>query len=159
MYDFLIRMELNAVSTVLDRLPEKVAMLGSGPMPMTAIGIVDRARKLGQQISVLAVDVDASRIRKSSDLLHFIGGYDDVYHLVADVATGPESLHEFDAVYFAALIGSTAEEREDLLLSVAGRMRQGTVLITRAAAGLKTIVYPVCPSLLCPSSDLLLTCS
>ncbi|KAF4160816.1 hypothetical protein CNMCM6936_003771 [Aspergillus lentulus] len=58
------------------------------------------------------------------------------FHLVERYAS------EYDAVYFAALVGSMCEEKESLLLGVVSRMRKGAILITRSTYSLKQLAYP-----------------
>lgn len=142
-YDLVIPIEWNAVSTVLKYFPERIAILGSGPLPITAMSIADRAREVGRNLYVLNVDCVKTRVQQSMEVCHKLEGYSNLHHQVADVRDAPEDLREFDAIYFAALVGSTREEKEDLLLSVVGRMRKGAILITRSSHSLKTLMYPV----------------
>ena len=53
-------------------------------------------------------------------------------------------MREFDVVYLAALVGTTQKEKEGILISVVGRMREGALLVIRTAHSLRTLLYPVC---------------
>lgn len=102
---------------------------------MTPMRLVDMARGLdddgGGHILLLLVERHAHRVEQSQQVLQKLGGdrYATVIrHQVADVGD-PDGvdLRDYDAVYFAILLGSTQEEKERLLLSVVSRMRKGAV--------------------------------
>jgi nicotianamine synthase len=52
-------------------------------------------------------------------------------------------LTEFDVVYLAALVGSTQEEKEVLLINIVGKMRERAILVVRSAHGLRRALYAV----------------
>jgi hypothetical protein len=137
-------MEWNAARTVLRQCPQKMAILGSGPLPLTAIRIRELAQQEGQAVSFHLVERYASRVRQSEQVLEKLGLAGWTTHRIADAAD-QFGLSEYDAVYFAALVGSTREEKESLLLGVVSRMRKGAILITRSTYSLKQLAYPVSP--------------
>lgn len=130
-------------TTYFSSHPGKVALLGSGPLPLTATFVVDQGHKVGKEISVLCVDWMEDRIKKSERVCRKLGDYPSIRFQVADISVGPEDLAEFDLVYCVALVGTTQEEKQNLFLSVAKRMREGAILITRSTFALKTLAYPV----------------
>ncbi|KAG2411499.1 hypothetical protein HFD88_009054 [Aspergillus terreus] len=141
LYDFLIAMEWNAARTVLRQCPQKIAILGSGPLPLTAIRIRELVQQEGQAVSFHLVERYSSRVRQSEQVLEKLGLADRTTHRIADAADQFD-LREYDAVYFAALVGSTRGEKESLLLGVVSRMRKGAILITRSTYSLKQLAYP-----------------
>ena len=50
----------------------------------------------------------------------------------------------FDLVYLAALVGSSQQDKERLLVGVVERMRVGALLVVRTAHSLRGLLYPVC---------------
>ena len=142
-FKFCAPLELNVARTVLSFFPRHVALLGSGPLPLTATFIVDRANEAGEQVSVLCVDKVKERIQQSERVCRQLGDYRSIHFQVTDILTGPEDLSEFDVVYCVALVGSTPGEKQALLLSIAERMKEGGILISRSTSSLKKLAYPV----------------
>jgi hypothetical protein len=57
-------------------------------------------------------------------------------------------LQSSDVVFLAALVGATIEEKKEILVNLAKKMRIGSVLVVRTAKGLRGVLYPVSPILL-----------
>lgn len=62
----------------------------------------------------------------------------------ADAGSDEVELKDFDVVYLAALVGSTQQEKEAVLVNVVGKMREGALLVVRSAERLRRLLYPVC---------------
>ncbi len=142
-FQFCAPLELSVASTLLSSYPRRVALLGSGPLPLTATFLTDRAKEAGKQMSVLCVDWIEDRIRQSEKVCRKLGDYPEIHFQVADIRWGPKDLTEFDVVYCVALVGTSQQEKQELFLSVAARMKQGAILISRSTFSLKTLAYPV----------------
>jgi nicotianamine synthase len=56
---------------------------------------------------------------------------------------GACDLAEFEVVCLAALVGSTQEEKEVLLVNIVAKMREGAILVVRSAHGLRRVLYAV----------------
>lgn len=121
-YHQLALMEANTLSTALGemKLPpaRKIAFLGSGPTPFTALGM--RAR-LGRDVEIVNVDRSDEAIQHGALVARALG--DDMRFVKADVAAIPEDLKDCDVVHFAALIGGGEKEKTDLLIKVAKAMK------------------------------------
>ncbi|KAK4235856.1 Nicotianamine synthase 2 [Achaetomium macrosporum] len=130
------------------RVPDSVAILGSGALPETAIWIADWARANGKRIHVHNVEMVQDRLELSRQAYQALGelkdddSQNDVRFQVGNARNTPSDLSGFDAVYFNATVGSTVREKESILLDVASRMRKGAHVVTRSTYSLKTMAYP-----------------
>jgi ubiquinone/menaquinone biosynthesis C-methylase UbiE len=127
------------------RAPESVAILGSGALPETGIWIAGWARANGQRVHVHNVEVVPDRLELSRRVYEALGELDttDVSFEVGNARDSPADLSTFEAVYFNATLGATAQEKESILIDVANRMRKGAYMVTRSTYSLKTMAYPV----------------
>jgi SAM-dependent methyltransferase len=114
--------------------PTSVAVLGSGPLPLSALGYADA---LGA--SVVGLDRDATAVALARQVADRIG-YQAVRFEQADAAD--VGLTGYDAVVLAALVGETSSAKAGILREVAGAMRPGALLLARSAHGLRTLLYP-----------------
>jgi nicotianamine synthase len=142
-YRQLARMELNTIDTALGEqgLPpvRKIAFLGSGPTPLTSICFRER---LGPDVAILNIDRDQSAISLASNLVRKCG-YLNISFVLAEIGSAElPDLSEYDVVHFAALIGSTMEDKRNLLLHVARAMRPGALMLLRSTDCLRSILYP-----------------
>ncbi|KAI0159772.1 Nicotianamine synthase [Xylariaceae sp. FL1272] len=163
-YEELARLELCALSaTNGGKLPSHIAFLGAGPLPLTSLSILKKLKqdKVGDIHSlssappspmsstnmqgpiVLNVDRNNEAYTAAQALCIRLGeagrGMDFVCE---DAGAVDEDLMEFDSVFLAALVGMTQEEKEDIIISVAGKMKAGAYLVIRSAWGLRTCLYP-----------------
>ncbi|KAG7102793.1 hypothetical protein HYQ45_012893 [Verticillium longisporum] len=142
-YEHAAELEWTAASTVLGRTPRSVAILGAGALPETCIWIQDWARARGERIHVHSVELLPSRLELSQRAMITLAlDCEDTTYEAGDARTAPRDLRSFDAVYFNATVGSTAEEKEAVLLEVAGRMTSGAVMVSRGSTSLKSLFYP-----------------
>ena len=119
-------------------------MLGSGPLPLTALSIVDAAAEKGHAVRVLNIDLVPERIRDSEQMFSLLGEkYNGVSHHVSDAGGVLPDLTAYDAVYVASLVGNTDAEKMDILKNTAGYMRPGAVIVVRSSSGLSRLLWPV----------------
>lgn len=168
-YRQLARMETNTLDTALGEkgLPpvRKIAFLGSGPTPFSALCFRER---LGPEVEIVNIDRSPEAIdhgqRMALSLGHeFSGNMSFVQAEVAASAsspsssdggngapsspTGPEALAlpdlgDCDLVHFAALIGETERDKRDLLIAVAKAMKPGALIMLRSTDSLRQCLYP-----------------
>jgi nicotianamine synthase len=100
--------------------PTSVAVLGCGPLPLSALGYADAL-----SCPVVGLDRDAAPTVRFEQ---------------ADAADVCLTGH--DAVVLAALVGETPSAKAAILRRVAGAMRPGALLLARSARGLRTLLYP-----------------
>ncbi|KAK3365618.1 Nicotianamine synthase [Lasiosphaeria ovina] len=155
-YQDLARLELCAILSVTKTAPSRIAFIGSGPLPLTSLCLLD-ALKSGAIASgppppqqqkqpsrvVLNIDFSEAAIAASLRLCLALGARGaGMEFMCADAASTAQSLAEFDVVYMAALVGMSQANKEAIVLHVAGRMRPGALLVVRSAWGLRTCLYP-----------------
>jgi nicotianamine synthase len=49
----------------------------------------------------------------------------------------------FDVVFLAALVGTSREDKVEILEGLVGRLKPGTLVVARSAQGLRSVLYPV----------------
>ncbi|CZS99626.1 related to nicotianamine synthase [Rhynchosporium graminicola] len=162
-YTDLTRMELSALSSLItpNSPPlQKFAFIGSGPLPLTSLCIYQTAasfilpsqthsfklsgsKEETAPIEVLNIDINPKAIAESKRLCESLGPGADGMSFLCSPADSPSlDLSNFDVVYLAALVGSTQTDKEALLESVVGRMREGAFLVVRSAERLRRLLYP-----------------
>lgn len=140
-YTELTRLELNHIRTA-NNTPRTFVFLGCGPLPLTSFCIIDQLDH--PDVSILNVDFSDTAIAKASALSRYIKYPEPSMSFCCDKAGGTKhDLSDADVVYFAALVGSSAQEKKVLLRSVVEVMKPGALLVIRTAWGLRKLLYPV----------------
>lgn len=144
-YVDLVRMELNAIASVtLDQLPSKFAVLGSGPLPLTSLCILQALKQQNPPVSVHNVDHDPWAISTSTELCRKLGhNAASMNFHCADAKSKMLDLYDFDVVYLAALVGIDNEQKKAAILEIVSHMRPGALLMLRSAHSLRGLLYPV----------------
>lgn len=93
--------------------------------------------------SVLNVDSNAAALAASEALCEQLGAWSQGMRFQNAEAKSASGLGRFDVVFLAALVGVSPREKEDIVISVARRMKSGALLVVRSAHGLRTVLYPV----------------
>ena len=114
--------------------PTLVAVVGCGPLPLTALGY---ASALG--CAVVGLDRDPVAVALARRVAERVGPT-TVRFEQADAADA--ELTGYGVVVLAALVGETPSAKAAILRQVAGAMRPGAVLLARSARGLRTLLYP-----------------
>jgi Nicotianamine synthase protein len=133
-YRQLTRMELDLLATVADRPASRVAFVGSGPLPLSA---VLAAAELG--IPVDSLDRDAEAIALGERVAAALGPAPLTFRRT-DVADA--DLGGYDVVILAALVGAAGPEKRAVLRHLAASMAPGAVLLARSARGMRSLLYP-----------------
>jgi hypothetical protein len=154
-YEELTRLELCAILSATKTPPSKVAFIGSGPLPLTSLCLLQSLKSdalvksmspaSGKQAEpvILNVDYDEAAIAASLSLCLALGEQGRGMEFICAEATSPaKDLSEFDVVYMAALVGISQVEKEGIMLQVIGRMRKGALLVVRSSWGMRTCLYP-----------------
>ncbi|KAL8891769.1 MAG: hypothetical protein Q9215_001205 [Flavoplaca cf. flavocitrina] len=121
----LVRMELNALaSATRSGRAKRFAVLGSGPLPMTALCIIlESMKQNGNAVVVHNVDRDPWAIAKSSAMCRKLGyRLDQVSFQCAEVEDQTLDLQDFDVVCLASLVGTTSEQKQSVVAQVARKM-------------------------------------
>ncbi|KAK1756800.1 putative nicotianamine synthase [Echria macrotheca] len=156
-YVELARFELHAIMSASTTVPRKIAFVGSGPLPLTSLCVLEGLKNLGaslgglpvnsqngeaQPIEVYNYDRDEKAVEVSQKLCRALGKYAEGMHIVLESAfSRAMDLRSFDVVFLAALVGFDQCEKENILHSMARRMKPGGLIVIRSAHGLKTLLY------------------
>jgi nicotianamine synthase len=153
-YVDLTRMELAAIHAVTPSAPQRVAFIGSGPLPLTSLCMYEalecgREEKLldlvtSEDIVIINIDHNHQAISQSAALCKKLGQRACGMCFICQEAEYLEvELSSCDVVYLAALVGATQREKEDVLVSIVERMQPGSLLVIRTAHSLRRLLYPV----------------
>ncbi|KAL8930868.1 MAG: hypothetical protein Q9208_000409 [Pyrenodesmia sp. 3 TL-2023] len=144
-YIDLIRMEMNAIASVSKgSRPKAFGVLGSGPLPLTSICILQSFKKNKEPVSVHNFDRDSQAISRSSELCCKLGySRDEMHFQRLDVMTDRCDMFDFDVVYLASLVGITGEEKQTAISNIVKQMCPGALLVIRSAHSLRGLLYPV----------------
>lgn len=121
--------------------PNKVAFIGSGPMPLTSIVMATHHMKSTHfdnfDIDYKANEV-ARRIVASDAELEKRMKFE-----TRDIMNVRERLAEYDCIFLAALVGMNKEDKVKILGHIRNYMKEGSVLLVRSAKGARAFLYPV----------------
>jgi nicotianamine synthase len=141
-YIDLSRLECSTLEGFLSHPPTNVAFIGSGPLPLTSICMLDRY----PNVRVCNIDRDAEALRASQELCSALGNARRMSFACEDIAlpsTSGTDWSSFDVVFLAALVGMDTGSKLDILTALAGRMGPGSLVVARSAWGLRGVLYPV----------------
>ncbi|KAK4450396.1 putative nicotianamine synthase [Podospora aff. communis PSN243] len=148
-YEQLAWFELQALRTAKkpkDPVPLKCAFLGSGPLPLSSICLLEQLQQVSgakAQVEIYNVDMDGEAIRRSKDLIDKLSYKADGMYFIHGCAGSDEiDLGSMDVINLAALAGETQAEKEHIIINVAKQMKIGAILVVRSARGLRTVLYP-----------------
>ncbi|KAK3325917.1 Nicotianamine synthase [Apodospora peruviana] len=125
--------------------PKKVAFIGSGPLPLTSLCLLQELKKdySPSTITILNIDISQAAIDVSKKLCDSLGEWAHGMEFACDKAGSSDlDLQDFDVVYVAALVGISQDDKESIVVDVANTMRPGALLVVRSTLGLRTCLYP-----------------
>lgn len=132
-YDRLTALEVRLL-THAGGLPKSVAVLGCGPLPLSALGYADA---LG--CPVVGMDRDPAAVLLGQQVCAQVAS---ATVRVEQADAVEVDLAGYDAVVLAALVGETTSAKATLLHRLASTMQPGAMLLARSARGLRTLLYP-----------------
>ncbi len=125
-YEQLVRGEWTALTGALGRRPRHVALVGSGPLPLTAVWW----RRLAPDVQVTCIDRDPGAVGLGRRVAWSVAGRAGAPAFVHAEA-GEVDSSAFDAVVLAALVGDAAGKTA-AVDALASRMRDDGVLAVRS---------------------------
>jgi len=150
-YEQLAWFELQALQTARkpkDPLPWKCAFLGSGPLPLSSLCLLEQLQHVGgpqnqDESDIYNIDMDGDAIAQSTALIKKLGYRANGMHFIHGCAGSDEiDLSPMDVINLAALVGETQAQKEEIIMSVARQMKTGAIMVVRSARGLRTCLYP-----------------
>ncbi|KAE8660190.1 Nicotianamine synthase [Hibiscus syriacus] len=137
----LSQLEFDILTKHCPSVPNKVAFVGSGPLPLTSIVLASFHLKStifdNYDIDPLA---NSKAIQLVSSDLDLSGRMS--FH-TTDIINVTHALKEYDVVFLAALVGMDKDEKVRVIDHLAKYMSPGAVLMLRSAHGARTFLYPV----------------
>jgi nicotianamine synthase len=139
-YIDLSRLECSTLDAFLARPPANIAFVGSGPLPLSSLGLLDRY----PGATVWNVDRDEEALRTSAKLCEVLG-YTGMRFVCEDVTEQTSTMDwaGFEVVFLAALVGIDAVSKMGILAGLAGKLAPGALVVARSARGLREVLYPV----------------
>ncbi|KAJ4991205.1 nicotianamine synthase [Stagonosporopsis vannaccii] len=124
--------------------PQKIAFVGSGPLPLTSLCMLD----LFPLAHVHNIDRDAAALSLSRDLSARLGYADRMSFSCTDVSVEDEDEEatewdHFDVVFLAALVGMDTVSKLVILGGLVRKLRPGALVVARSAKGLRGVLYPI----------------
>ncbi|CAO2649880.1 Nn.00g011720.m01.CDS01 [Neocucurbitaria sp. VM-36] len=145
-YIDLCRLECSTLEAFLPcstSAPTKIAFIGSGPLPLTSLCVLDRY----PDATAHNIDRDASALEISQELCEKLGYGPRMSFAQEDVSLndGKEKTdwRSFLVVFLAALVGMDTPSKLAILSSLARKLQPGTLVVTRSAKGMRSVLYPV----------------
>ncbi|KAB2005996.1 hypothetical protein E1A91_D11G317500v1 [Gossypium mustelinum] len=137
----LSQLEFNILTKHCSNVPNKVAFVGSGPLPLTSIVLASFHLKT---TSFHNYDIDPSAKSKA---LRLVSSDPDLsrrmFFHTTDIMDVTNGLKEYDVVFLAALVGMDKDEKVRVVEHLAKYMNPGAVLMLRSAHGARGFLYPV----------------
>ena len=135
-YIDLIRMELNALASVMTGGCNfsRFAIIGSGPLPLTSLCILDHFNQQHRYATCHNIDKNPMAILSSKGLCQALGHDDETMTFAcADAHDEGINIGCFDVVYVAALVGACSERKHAVLVNVIRSLRLGALIVIRSA--------------------------
>ncbi|CAJ2659389.1 unnamed protein product [Trifolium pratense] len=121
--------------------PNKVAFIGSGPMPLSSIILATHHMESTQfdnfDIDEKANEV-ASKIVASDKALE-----KRMKFVTQNIMEVKEKLGQYDCIFLAALVGMSRGEKIKVLGHIRKYMKEGGILLVRSAKGSRAFLYPI----------------
>ncbi|MGH3360125.1 MAG: nicotianamine synthase family protein [Nocardioidaceae bacterium] len=135
-YEGMVDLEL-AVVRGFGVAVRRVAVVGSGPLPMTGVVLAGR-----HDLDVVLVDRDPDALRAGDGVVRALGLHRRASSVLADVGRDPLDLRSVDLVVFGALVGSDGVEKRAMLADIGAAATSGSHVLIRSAAALRELLYP-----------------
>lgn len=134
-------LEFSILSQHCTHVPNKIAFIGSGPLPLTSIVLASNHLP-----STTFHNYDIDPLANSS-AMHLVSSDPDlsnrmVFH-TNDILDVSDDLKDYEIVYLAALVGMDKEEKNRIIDHLGKHMAPGALLMLRSAHGARAFLYPV----------------
>lgn len=110
------------MTTVLGSLPKKMAMIGSGPLPLTGLSYRDYADSKNLDFTMVNIDIVPQRIETSRALCARLNKTQGMTFHVADGQGSLPELAGCDVVLLASVAGIRDEDKSKMILNIAKHM-------------------------------------
>lgn len=118
----------------------RVLLIGSGPLPLTAI-------ELQRQLAVTQVDQVDSSYRAVSTARRLMKALGQTAHIIRASGQAVRLHHKYDVIYIAALAGETVEDKQSIINAVLPYLTADGRIVIRSAYGAREVLYPLISAL------------
>lgn len=143
-YELLIEFEVRSLEKYMfpGRIQHisQVAIIGSGPLPLTSIVLQEHLRK-SAKITNYDHNEEANLLGQA--VVKSVQGNKRISFVTCSALdlNLDSQLANADLVYLAALVGKDSEEKEAIISHLHKIMKPGSILIARSATGLRKFIY------------------
>ncbi|KAF2289068.1 hypothetical protein GH714_025615 [Hevea brasiliensis] len=142
--ELLIEKVCEIYEKVSSQVPNRIAFVGSGPLPLTSIIL---ATKHLRTACFHNYDIDPSANSKALQLISSDPNLSKrMFFHNANIMNVSSSLKEYEVIFLAALVGMDKEEKVKVINHLAEHMAPGAILLLRSAFGARAFLYPVIDS-------------
>ncbi|KAH7513463.1 hypothetical protein FEM48_Zijuj12G0202600 [Ziziphus jujuba var. spinosa] len=137
----LSHLEFNILSENCNQVPNKVAFVGSGPLPLSSIILASNYLK-----TTIFHNYDIDQMANAKALNLVLSDPDlskRMFFHTEDITKVSNELQDFEVVFLAALVGMNKEEKDHVIDHLAKNMAPGAILLVRSAHGARVFLYPV----------------
>ncbi|KAL2514024.1 Nicotianamine synthase 3 [Forsythia ovata] len=134
-------LEFNILNQHSKGVPNRVAFVGSGPLPLTSIVLASYHMT---STTFHNYDIDSSANSMASSL---VKSHPDlskrmIFH-TTDIMNVTSALKDYDVVFLAALVGMHKDEKVRIVEHLNKHMAPGALLMLRSAHSARAFLYPV----------------
>ncbi|CAN6469072.1 unnamed protein product [Victoria cruziana] len=134
-------LEFNILSEYSTKIPNSVAFVGSGPLPLTSIVLALNHLKTTEFHNY---DINPEANLQASRL---VDNHPDLskrmfFHTI-DILDSVDQLGDYDVVFLAALVGMDKHEKMKVVSHLSKHMAPNSILMLRSAHGARAFLYPV----------------
>ncbi|KAL3538270.1 hypothetical protein ACH5RR_001636 [Cinchona calisaya] len=134
-------LEFNILSQHTEKVPIKIAFVGSGPLPLTSIVLASYHLTT---TSFHNYDIDPSANLLATRLVSSDPDLSKrMFFHTSNIMDVTSALKEYEVVFLAALVGMDKEEKVRVIEHLAKYMNPGGILMLRSAHGSRAFLYPV----------------
>ena len=129
-------MELHALESanVAGYNLRRFAVIGSGPLPLTSLRVLEYFRNQDEPTECFNVDECPRAISSSKDVCRALGHTEKTMRFQCADACDPKiGLRHADVVFLAALVGTCHEEKQNIVANIVSRMKPGGLIVLRSA--------------------------
>ncbi|OVA16768.1 Nicotianamine synthase [Macleaya cordata] len=137
----LSHLEFTILTKHVTNVPNRVAFIGSGPLPLTSIVLASYHLRTtsfhNYDIDPLANSLALNLVSADPDLSK------RMFFHTTDVMDVSNDLRDYEVVFLAALVGMDKEEKARVIDHLAKFMTPGSILMLRSAHGARGFLYPI----------------
>jgi nicotianamine synthase len=141
-YIKLSQLEFKILTQHVTKVPEKIAFVGSGPLPLTSIVLATNHLTAtsfhNYDINPIANELASRLVETDPDLSNRM-----FFHTADIMDLTSDEIKDYEVIFLAALVGMSKEEKIKIIEHLGKFMAPGALLMLRSAHGARAFLYPV----------------